>query len=141
MGLGAAKLTDLDDPLRVQSGPDPAEHARSPDQAAPAVGKPRQPRARPARRADARGSGVTETPLEQREAVEPPYAGSPKIAVNMRATKALWDRLGDLTRQLEGEGLKASRTELTEALWHFNMPKDAVEARELLRRYRLARLG
>ncbi|MDQ3729055.1 MAG: hypothetical protein M3355_05645 [Actinomycetota bacterium] len=79
--------------------------------------------------------------MEQREAVEPPYAGSPKIAVNMRATKALWDRLGDLTRQLEGEGLKASRTELTEALWHFNMPKDAVEARELLRRYRLARLG
>jgi len=139
VGLGAAKLTDLDDPLRVQTGRDSPGQVGPPDEQAPPVPKPRRPR--PARRAEASGPAVTGAPLAQSETVDPPYEHSPKIAVNMRATKALWDRLGDLTRQLEGEGLKASRTELTEALWHFNMPKDGVEARELLRRYRVARLG
>ena len=59
----------------------------------------------------------------------------------MRATKQLWDHLGALTRELEGEGLRTSRTELTEALWHFEAPKVAAEARELVRRYRRARIG
>lgn len=70
-----------------------------------------------------------------------PYAGSPKIAVNMRATKQLWDQLGALTRELEGEGLRTSRTEITEALWHFHAPSDAAAARELVRRYRRVRVG
>lgn len=59
----------------------------------------------------------------------------------MRATKQLWDQLGALTRELEGEGLRTSRTEITEALWHFHAPADADAARELVRRYRRARIG
>jgi hypothetical protein len=59
----------------------------------------------------------------------------------MRATKQLWDQLGALTRELAGEGLRTSRTELTEALWHFHAPRDAAAARELVRRYRRVRVG
>lgn len=79
--------------------------------------------------------------LAEEEIPRDPYAGSPKVSVNMRATKALWDRLGDVVRQLDAEGTRASRTELTEALWHFHAPTDPEEARDLLRRYRVARLG
>jgi hypothetical protein len=59
----------------------------------------------------------------------------------MRATKDLWDRLGVLARRLEDEGLRTSRTELTEALWHFHAPQNTDEARALIRRYRRARVG
>jgi hypothetical protein len=59
----------------------------------------------------------------------------------MRATKELWDHLGILSRRLEDQGLRTSRTELTEALWHFHAPESAAEARELVLRYRRARLG
>ena len=69
------------------------------------------------------------------------YEGSPKVAVNMRATKALWDELGRLVRELEADGLRTSRTEMTEALWHLHAPGDAAEARELIRRYRVDRAG
>jgi len=70
-----------------------------------------------------------------------PYDGSPKVSVSMRATKELWDRLGVLSRRLEDEGMRTSRTELTEALWHFYSPQNPQEARELVTRYRRARLG
>jgi hypothetical protein len=70
-----------------------------------------------------------------------PYDGSPKVAVNMRATKELWDHLGVLSRRLEDAGVRTSRTELTEALWHFHSPQNPDDARELVMRYRRARLG
>ena len=137
MALGPAKLTDLDDPLR---GPGP-EPPATPDSATPTprTRRPRPPAAAPARR-QAQPQAEDATPAAD---VSPgdPYAGSPKIAVNMRATKQLWDQLGALTRELEGEGLRTSRTELTEALWHFHAPRDAAAARELVRRYRRVRVG
>ena len=34
-----------------------------------------------------------------------------------------------------------SRSELTEALWHFHAPQNTDEARALIRRYRRARVG
>lgn len=70
-----------------------------------------------------------------------PYEGSPKVAVNMRATKELWDHLGVLSRRLEDAGVRTSRTELTEALWHFYSPQTPDDARDLVMRYRRARLG
>jgi hypothetical protein len=144
MALGPAKLTDLDDPLR------------GPQAAAPAPAKPERA-SRPRRDVqrerggDKRGAAPPVTDAaptgEQpasRATDEPagdPYAGSPKIAVNMRATKELWDRLGALTRELEAQEFRTSRTELTEALWHFHAPRDAAGARELVRRYRRSRIG
>jgi hypothetical protein len=59
----------------------------------------------------------------------------------MRATEDLWNHLGALTRRLEDEGLRTSRTELTEALWHFHAPLNTDEARVLIHRYRRARIG
>lgn len=136
MNLGPAKLTDLDDPLR---GPQPAAASAS---APKRASRPR----RQAQRERASGKrdavATTQPPVATAdEAIGDPYGGSPKIAVNMRATKELWDRLGALTRELEGEGFRTSRTELTEALWHFHAPRDAAQARELVRRYRRARIG
>jgi hypothetical protein len=147
MSLGPAKLTDLDDPLR---GPQPTAAASAPKRAS----RPRR-QAQGERASGKRDAGATTTqsseppaaPTEPPsvptadEAVGDPYAGSPKIAVNMRATKELWDHLGALTRELEAEGFRTSRTELTEALWHFHSPRDAAGARELVRRYRRARIG
>jgi hypothetical protein len=137
MALGPAKLTDLDDPLR---GPRP-EPAGEPAPSATRTpsGPRRATRGAPARRR-AEPPAEDATPAAE---VSPgdPYAGSPKIAVNMRATKQLWDQLGALTRELEGEGLRTSRTEITEALWHFHAPSDAAAARELVRRYRRVRVG
>lgn len=142
MGLGPAKLTDLDDPLR---GPQAA--------ATPATRK-RVPRGERETQRGEEGGGRGEAttpptppavePVASRPSDEPvadPYAGSPKIAVNMRATKALWDRLGALTRELEAQEFRTSRTELTEALWHFHAPSDATAARDLIRRYRHTRIG
>jgi hypothetical protein len=137
MALGPAKLTDLDDPLR---GPR-AEPPAAPDSSAtPTPSTRRRPRAAAPARRQGQPQAEDATPPTD---VSPgdPYAGSPKIAVNMRATKQLWDQLGALTRELEGEGLRTSRTELTEALWHFHAPRDATAARELVRRYRRVRVG
>jgi hypothetical protein len=147
MNLGPAKLTDLDDPLR---GPQPSAAA------APAPKRASRPRREGhGERASGKRDAVAATPSSEPsaapseppsvptadEAVGDPYAGSPKIAVNMRATKELWDHLGALTRELEADGFRTSRTELTEALWHFHAPRDAAGARELVRRYRRARIG
>jgi hypothetical protein len=136
MALGPAKLTDLDDPLL---GPEP-EPPATPDSATRTPRTRRPPAAAPPPRRQAQPPPEDATPAAD---VSPgdPYAGSPKIAVNMRATKQLWDQLGALTRELEGEGLRTSRTELTEALWHFHAPRDATAARELVRRYRRVRVG
>jgi len=76
---------------------------------------------------------------EHEEGDQGRYDGSPKVAVSMRATKGLWDGLGALSRRLEDEGMRTSRTELTEAMWHFNMPQSTAEARDLVRRYRSER--
>jgi hypothetical protein len=126
MALTPPNVIDIDDPLRpradVAAAPAPpaATVVLAPDPAsAPPVGEPEV--------AD----------VSQGD----PYDGSPKVAVSMRATKELWDRLGVLSRRLEDEGLRTSRTELTEALWHFHAPETTAEARELVRRYRRARLG
>lgn len=148
MSLGPARLTDLDDPLR---GPQPTAAASAP--APKRASRPRR-QAQRERASGRRDAGATTQPSERPAApTEPPsvptadeeigdpYAGSPKIAVNMRATKELWDHLGALTRELEAEGFRTSRTELTEALWHFHAPRDAAGARELVRRYRRARIG
>jgi len=80
-----------------------------------------------------------------------PMAGSPKVAINMRATKALWDALGAVLRLCEDEGLPTSRTELTEALWasvifgrSWWVPGEALDgprAIALVRSYRAWRLG
>lgn len=145
MALGPAKLTDLDDPLRGPQAPAAAPAAP----AAKRASRPRRDAQRGGRTAKHSGATATATETETSEpsavtADEPigdPYEGSPKIAVNMRATKELWDRLGALTRELEGDGFRTSRTELTEALWHFDAPRTAADARDLVRRYRRARIG
>lgn len=134
MPLQSAKLTDLDDPLRGRQTPAPATSVSA---ASPTKASSRKHKAAAAPAPDR----VDEPAGPQAERGGDPYAGSPKIAVNMRATKQLWDHLGALTRELEGEGLRTSRTEMTEALWHFEAPEDADEARELVRRYRRARIG
>jgi len=109
---------------------------------------PQQPAAAPdlapaADRAPARERGE--------EARGDPMAGSPKVAINMRATKALWDALGAVLRLCEDEGLPTSRTELTEALWasvifgrSWWVPGEALDgprAIALVRSYRAWRLG
>jgi hypothetical protein len=126
MALTPPNVIDIDDPLRpradVAAAPAPpaATVVLAPDPASsPPVGEPEV--------AD----------MSQGD----PYDGSPKVAVSMRATKELWDRLGVLSRRLEDEGLRTSRTELTEALWHFHAPETTAEARELVRSYRRVRLG
>jgi hypothetical protein len=134
MALGPAKLTDLDDPLRGPR-PEPASPATTTSSAR----RRRATRAVPARRRGEAQAGDAAPAADASPG--DPYAGSPKIAVNMRATKQLWDQLGALTRELEGDGLRTSRTELTEALWHFHAPSDAAAARELVRRYRRVRVG
>jgi hypothetical protein len=119
----------LDDPL----GPRPT---RSPTPAEPTARAPRR------RSAKTAAAGDRQTPPPRTRPQEgDPYGGSPKIPVTMRATKDLWDRLGALTRRLEDEGMRTSRTELTEALWHFHAPQTTDEARALIRRYRRARVG
>ena len=141
MSIGPAKLTDLDDPLR---GPQPTAAA-----AAPAPKRASRPRRkaqqeRPSGEIDAVATTQpSELPIVStaENATGDPYAGSPKISVNMRATKELWDRLGVLTRELEGQGWRTSRTEITEALWHFHAPREAAGALELVRRYRRVRIG
>lgn len=153
MALKAAQLVDLDDPLRGPAEPStqtdqPAdanpELSGSATVAAPAVSKPR-PRGSSRRRATQRPpsdeSAAQEPPHEPAVSPGDPYEGSPKIAVNLRATKQLWDQLGALTRELESQEARTSRTELTEALWHFHMPANADDARELVRRYRRVRIG
>lgn len=138
MALGPAKLTDLDDPLR---GPQPEPPVGSTSSATPTPSTRRQrPEATPQGRRQAQPQAEDATAPAD---VSPgdPYAGSPKVAVNMRATKQLWDQLGGLSRELEGEGLRTSRTELTEALWHFHAPRDTAAARDLVRRYRRVRVG
>jgi hypothetical protein len=141
MALGPAKLTDLDDPLR---GPQAAAAPAAPAKRASRPRRDAQPGGEEtAKRSGATGTGTSELPsaVTADEPIGDPYAGSPKIAVNMRATKELWDRLGALTRELEGDGFRTSRTELTEALWHFDAPRTAADARDLVRRYRRARIG
>jgi hypothetical protein len=142
MALGPAKLTDLDDPLRgpQATAPGAASPERAPRSQRDAKrkdgrGKPAPAPSNMARTAGDPGSRTTD------ESIGDPYAGSPKITVNMRATKELWDRLGALSRELEAQEFRTSRTELTEALWHFHAPRDAAGARELIRRYRRSRLG
>jgi hypothetical protein len=49
--------------------------------------------------------------------------------------------LGALMRELEADGFRTGRTELSAALWRFHAPRDAADARELVRRYRRARIG
>jgi hypothetical protein len=141
MALGPAKLTDLDDPLR---GPQAAA-AAPPAPAAKRASRPQRDAQRGGRAGKRNEATATRTPepsaVTADEPIGDPYAGSPKIAVNMRATKELWDRLGALTRELEGDGFRTSRTELTEALWHFHAPGTAADARDLVRRYRRARIG
>ncbi len=140
MALGPAKLTDLDDPLRgprPEPPPPPLPAATQPDAAQPSPHHAASDR----RAKPLAPEPQAHEPTAIGEASGDPYSGSPKIAVNMRATKQLWDHLGALTRELEGEGLRTSRTELTEALWHFHVPHDAGAARELVRRYRRVRIG
>lgn len=121
--------TIIDDPLRAsdQSRAAVSEVGQAADSTSP---QPDGPNEHP-------------QPFEQRSQGRDgdPYDGSPKVSVSMRATKELWDRLGALSRRLEDEGLRSSRTELTEALWHFHAPETPDEARELVHRYRRARLG
>lgn len=110
MALAKPPIVDIDDPLQ----------------------------ARPARAAEDAGARRA-APAQHEGGNQGGYDGSPKVAVSMRATKGLWDRLGALSRRLEDEGMRTSRTELTEAIWHFNMPQSTAEARELVRRYRSER--
>jgi hypothetical protein len=44
--------------------------------------------------------------------------------------------VGGLVRALEDEGELTDRTELIQALLHFELPEDAPAARKLLRRWR-----
>jgi hypothetical protein len=120
----------LDDPL----GPRPT---RSPAAAEPAPPAQRRGRVKTAEIAHRPQTAPPRTRSQDGD----PYGGSPKIPVTMRATKDLWDRLGVLTRRLEDEGMRTSRTELTEALWHFHAPQNTDEARGLIQRYRRARVG
>jgi hypothetical protein len=138
VALTPPKVIDIDDPLRPRAEPPPQE----------------KPAAKPRRKPKAAAASLAAGPPQESPAptesaaFEPetsnqgdPYDGSPKVAVSMRATKELWDRLGVLSRRLEDEGLRTSRTELTEALWHFHAPDNVAAARELVLRYRRARLG
>jgi len=119
--MALAKPSIIDDPLQARGAAAAAKVDAGRDRAAAA-----QPR------------GAVG---EQDQSSQGVYDGSPKVAVSMRATKALWDIMGALSRRLEDEGMRTSRTELAEAMWHFNMPESPDEARELVRRYRRARLG
>jgi len=109
---------------------------------------PQQPSAAP----DLAPAGDRAPALERgREVGGDPMAGSPKVAINMRATKALWDALGAVLRLCEDEALPTSRTELTEALWasvifgrSWWVPGEALDgprAIALVRSYRAWRLG
>src|SRR5436853_368649 len=86
-------VATLDDPLRGPGPEPPAAPTPDPAPPTPRTRRPPQPAA-PRRQAQPQAEDETPTPTE----VSPgdPNAGSPKIAVNMRATKQLWDQLGAL---------------------------------------------
>jgi hypothetical protein len=130
MALTPPKVVDIDDPLTPRKQPQPAPAASAPPS------ETRPPRRRRAR-SQAPSQPSSEAPPKKSA---PGVIGSPKVTISMRAPTAAWDHLGSLARRLEDEGLRTSRTEITEALWHFNAPADVDEARELVRRYRRAQL-
>jgi hypothetical protein len=64
------------------------------------------------------------------------YRGAPRSPRTLRLYDPLYARIGALVRALEDEGELTDRTELIQALLHFELPEDAASARELLRRWR-----
>lgn len=71
---------------------------------------------------------------------EDPYRRAARREINIKATPALWERVGALVTDLAATGVRATRGELTEALWHYYTPQDSVSAAELVRAFRLAAL-
>lgn len=78
---------------------------------------------------------------EQTAAAPDPYAGVPKVAVNMRMLQLLWEDIELGVRSVEELGLKTSRTEVVEALLHRDLPRKPAELAELVRSFRRARAG
>ena len=61
---------------------------------------------------------------------------APRSPRTLRLYDPLYGRVGALQRALEDEGELTDRTELIQALLHFELPEDAAAARKLLRRWR-----
>jgi len=112
-------------------------------EAAPAA--PEQPTAKPRRKRTAPASRESSrTPGEPTPNPKPnpdPYAGVPKVSVNMKLLQTLWEQLGANARALEELGLRTNRTELVEAMLHRELPATPDELAELVRAFRRARAG
>jgi hypothetical protein len=64
------------------------------------------------------------------------YSGVARSPRTLRIYDPLYARVGALVRALEDEGYSTDRTELIQALLHFELPADVAGARKLLRRWR-----
>ncbi len=69
-----------------------------------------------------------------------PFEGARGREINVRLDEALVDELDALARQLKRDGILHGRSVLINAAVHFNGPRDAQAARDLLARYELAQL-
>ncbi len=69
-----------------------------------------------------------------------PFEGARGREINVRLDEALVDELDTLARQLKRDGILHGRSVLINAAVHFNGPRDAQAARDLLARYELAQL-
>lgn len=65
-----------------------------------------------------------------------PYAGDPKVQVNPRIHRGLWQRYEELVEEVRRSGGRATLTDMVNAILHFNMPPDPREAQRMLNRYR-----
>lgn len=65
-----------------------------------------------------------------------PYAGDPKVQVNPRIHRGLWQRYEELVDEVRRTGGRATLTDVVNAVLHFHAPPDAREVQRLLNRYR-----
>ena len=65
-----------------------------------------------------------------------PYAGEPKVQVNPRIHRALWERYEQLVEEVRRSGGRATLTDIVNATLHFHAPPDPREAQHMLNRYR-----
>jgi hypothetical protein len=70
---------------------------------------------------------------------EPPNKQRRTANLNVRAE--LWQQLGDVVETARVEGVQTSRREITEALWHYYLPRTPQDIQILVRAYRQALLG
>lgn len=122
--------------VRGLPDPEPVEPV-----AEPPAEKPDRPRASPRRRASRSSSvnnAVVPDGAEEGDAapVSSPYVGAARSPRTLRIYDPLYARVGALARALEDDGYSTDRTELIQAVLHFELPEDATAARKLLRRWR-----